>query len=112
MEEWDHTAKQLKINAELLESVCKDKLTHLHQEKQKARKAYQEEHSKIAAQFNNVSSLILFHTHTSHVRSVHNSKINVIHTSAAAHSNCPSFRTCAHVSKESRKWFFVARKRK
>lgn len=55
MEEWDHTAKQLKINAELLESVCKDKLTHLHQEKQKARKAYQEEHSKIAAQFNNVS---------------------------------------------------------
>lgn len=55
MEEWDQTARQLKSNAELLETVCKDKLTHLHQDKQKARKAYQEEHSKIAAQFNNVS---------------------------------------------------------
>lgn len=60
MEEWDHTAKQLKINAELLESVCKDKLTHLYQDKQKARKAYQEEHSKIAAQFNNVSHAVYF----------------------------------------------------
>lgn len=60
MEEWDHTAKQLKINAELLESVCKDKLTQLYQDKQKARKAYQEEHSKIAAQFNNVSDDFFF----------------------------------------------------
>lgn len=55
MEEWDQTAKQLKSNAELLESVCQDKLTHLYQDKRKARKAYQEEHSKIAAQFTNVS---------------------------------------------------------
>ncbi|XP_037027002.1 tyrosine-protein kinase Fer isoform X2 [Bradysia coprophila] len=51
MEEWDQTAKQLKSKAELLESVCQDKLTHLYQDKRKARKTYQEEHSKIAAQF-------------------------------------------------------------
>ena len=55
MEEWEQTAKQLKSNAELLESVCQDKLTQLYQDKRKARKAYQEEHQKIAAQFTNVS---------------------------------------------------------
>lgn len=56
MEEWDQTAKQLKSKAELLESVCQDKLTHLYQDKRKARKTYQEEHSKIAAQFTTVST--------------------------------------------------------
>ena len=55
MEEWDQTAKQLKTNAELLETVCQDKLTQLYQDKRRARKAYQEEHSKIAAQLSIVS---------------------------------------------------------
>lgn len=59
MEEWDQTAKQLKSKAELLESVCQDKLTHLYQDKRKARKTYQEEHSKIAAQFTTVSTTSL-----------------------------------------------------
>lgn len=54
MEECDHTSKQLRANAELLETVCKDKLQQLHQDKQRARKAYQEEHQKITTQFNNV----------------------------------------------------------
>lgn len=60
MEEWDQTAKQLKSKAELLESVCQDKLTHLYQDKRKARKTYQEEHSKIAAQFTTVSNFFFF----------------------------------------------------
>lgn len=60
MEEWDQTAKQLKSKAELLESVCQDKLTHLYQDKRKARKTYQEEHSKIAAQFTTVSNTTNF----------------------------------------------------
>lgn len=55
MEEWEHTAKQIKANAEILESVCQDKLAQLYQDKRKARKAYQEEHNKIATQFTNVS---------------------------------------------------------
>lgn len=55
MEEWEQSAKQIKSNAEILESVCQDKLTQLYQDKRKARKAYQEEHNKIAAQFTNVS---------------------------------------------------------
>lgn len=57
MEEWEQTAKQFKSNAEFLESLCQDKLTHLYQDKRKARKNYQEEHQKIATQFTNVSSL-------------------------------------------------------
>lgn len=55
MEEWEQTAKQFKSNAEFLESLCQDKLTHLYQDKRKARKNYQEEHQKIATQFTNVS---------------------------------------------------------
>lgn len=57
MEEWEQTAKQFKTNAEFLESLCQDKLTHLYQDKRKARKNYQEEHQKIATQFTNVSLL-------------------------------------------------------
>lgn len=74
MEEWDQTAKQLKSNAELLESVCQDKLTHLYQDKRKARKAYQEEHSKIAAQFTNVSKY-------RKIYSIFIYRINIIYTS-------------------------------
>lgn len=61
MEDWEQTSKQLKANAELLESVCQDKLTHLYQDKRKARKLYQEEHIKIAAQFNHVSEIVNFY---------------------------------------------------
>lgn len=60
MEEWEQTAKQLKLNAEFLESLCQDKLTHLYQDKRKARKNYQEEHQKIATQFTNVSPIFSF----------------------------------------------------
>lgn len=55
MEELEQIGKQMRMNAELLDGLCQDKLTQLYQDKRKARKAYQEEHSKIAAQFNNVS---------------------------------------------------------
>jgi single-stranded DNA-specific DHH superfamily exonuclease len=55
MEELEHTSRQLKLNSENLESLCSDKLSQLHQEKRKARKQYQEEHSKIATQFSHVS---------------------------------------------------------
>lgn len=54
MEEWEQTAKQLKSNAEFLESLCQDKLTLLYHDKRKARKNYQEEHQKISAHFMNV----------------------------------------------------------
>lgn len=60
MEEWEQTAKQLKSNAEFLESLCQDKLTLLYHDKRKARKTYQEEHQKISAQFTNVSVFIVF----------------------------------------------------
>lgn len=63
MDELDHQAKQFKFNAEQLEVVC-DKLTHLSQDKRKARKAYQEEHAKIAARLNHVSvSVNTLNTH-------------------------------------------------
>lgn len=54
MDELDQQAKQFKLNAEQLEVIC-DKLAHLSQDKRKARKAYQEEHAKIAARLNHVS---------------------------------------------------------
>lgn len=60
MEEWEQTAKQIKSNAEVLESVCQDKLAQLYQDKRKARKAYHEEHNKIATQFTNVSQMQAF----------------------------------------------------
>lgn len=55
MDECDQMSRQLRTNAELLEMVCKDKMHQLHQDKQRARKSYQEEHQKITTQFNNVS---------------------------------------------------------
>jgi len=55
MEELEQTAKQMRANAELLDSVCQEKLSQLYQEKRKARKTYQEEHSRIATQFSQVS---------------------------------------------------------
>lgn len=60
MDEIDQTAKQFKTNAEILDSICTDKLATLYQEKRKARKAYQEEHSRIATQFSHVSFIFSF----------------------------------------------------
>uniref|UniRef100_U5EPN0 Tyrosine-protein kinase n=1 Tax=Corethrella appendiculata TaxID=1370023 RepID=U5EPN0_9DIPT len=55
MDEIEHTSKQIKSNAEQLDIVCQDKLTTLYQDKRKARKLYQEEHSKITTQFSHLS---------------------------------------------------------
>lgn len=60
MEELEHTAKQIKANAEQLESVCLDKLAHLYQDKRRVRKQYQEEHTKIATKFSHVSTYYLY----------------------------------------------------
>ena len=70
MDELDQQAKQFKSNAEQIEVVC-DKLAHLSQDKRKARKTYQEEHTKIAARLNHVSFLnSFFAIHASIVVSV------------------------------------------
>ncbi|XP_017074247.1 tyrosine-protein kinase Fer isoform X3 [Drosophila eugracilis] len=58
LDELDQQAKQFKFNAEQLEVVC-DKLTHLSQDKRKARKAYQEEHAKIAARLNHLTDEVV-----------------------------------------------------
>ncbi|XP_044314702.1 tyrosine-protein kinase Fer isoform X3 [Drosophila rhopaloa] len=58
LDELDQQAKQFKFNAEQLEVVC-DKLSHLSQDKRKARKAYQEEHAKIAARLNHLSDEVV-----------------------------------------------------
>uniref|UniRef100_A0A182VWY1 F-BAR domain-containing protein n=1 Tax=Anopheles minimus TaxID=112268 RepID=A0A182VWY1_9DIPT len=55
MEELEHTAKQIRTNAEQLETACHEKLVSLYQEKRRVRKQYQEEHTKIATQFSHVS---------------------------------------------------------
>ncbi|XP_041762468.1 tyrosine-protein kinase Fer-like isoform X3 [Anopheles merus] len=55
MEELDHTAKQIRTNAEQLETVCHEKLASLYQEKRRVRKQYQEEHTKIATQFSHLT---------------------------------------------------------
>ncbi|XP_053679588.1 tyrosine-protein kinase Fer isoform X3 [Anopheles nili] len=55
MEELEHTAKQIRTNAEQLETVCHDKLASLSQEKRRVRKQYQEEHTKIATQFSHLT---------------------------------------------------------
>lgn len=82
MDEWEQTAKQFKSNAEFLESLCQDKLTHLYQDKRKARKTYQEEHHKIASQFTNVSQSALainylYHYNTTHTTTYVLSYINM-----------------------------------
>ncbi|XP_068155770.1 tyrosine-protein kinase Fer isoform X1 [Drosophila tropicalis] len=58
MDELDQQAKQFKLNAEQLEVVC-EKLTHLSQDKRKARKTYQEEHAKIAARLNHLTDEVV-----------------------------------------------------
>lgn len=57
MDELEQVSRQLKLNAEHLESVCQDRLTQLYHDKRKARKHYQEEHLKISTQFSHVSCI-------------------------------------------------------
>lgn len=59
MDELDQQAKQFRVNAESLEGLC-EKLTHLSQDKRKARKSYHEEHTKIASRLTQVSFCLLF----------------------------------------------------
>ena len=56
LEELDNTGKAVRHNADSLEKETLDKLNSLYAEKRKARKHYQEEHSRIAQQFTNVST--------------------------------------------------------
>ncbi|KAK3928564.1 Tyrosine-protein kinase Fer [Frankliniella fusca] len=55
LEELDNTGKAVRQNADCLERDTLEKLNTLHAEKRKARKQYQEEHSRIAQQFATVS---------------------------------------------------------
>lgn len=55
-EEWENTSKLIRANAEALESRALDRLISLMTERRKARKTYQEDHTKISAQFAQVSS--------------------------------------------------------
>lgn len=54
-EEWENTSRLIKANAEALESRALDRLNTLMTERRKARKVYQEDHSKISSQFTQVS---------------------------------------------------------
>ncbi|CAG9133520.1 unnamed protein product [Plutella xylostella] len=54
-EEWENTSKLIRANAEALESRALDRLTSLMAERRKARKVYQEDHSKINSQFTQLS---------------------------------------------------------
>jgi Ribonuclease G/E len=56
MDEIEQQSKQIRVNAEHLETLCSDRMAQLYQEKRKSRKQYQEEHAKIASQFAHVSS--------------------------------------------------------
>ena len=58
-EEWESTSRLVKANAEALESRALDRLNTLMTERRKARKVYQEDHSKISSQFTQVSELII-----------------------------------------------------
>lgn len=55
MEELDNTGKLIKQNADAIESKALDALNTIYTEKRKARKLYQEEHTRIAQQFTHVS---------------------------------------------------------
>ncbi|CAH0723870.1 unnamed protein product, partial [Brenthis ino] len=54
-EEWENTSRLIKANAEALESRALDRLNTLMTERRKARKVYQEDHSKISGQFTQLS---------------------------------------------------------
>lgn len=54
-EEWENTSRLIKANAEALDSKALDRLNTLMTERRKARKVYQEDHSKISSQFTQLS---------------------------------------------------------
>ncbi|XP_069357437.1 tyrosine-protein kinase Fer isoform X1 [Maniola hyperantus] len=54
-EEWENTSRFIKSNAEALESRALDRLITLMTERRKARKVYQEDHTKISSQFTQLS---------------------------------------------------------
>ncbi|XP_046967353.1 tyrosine-protein kinase Fer isoform X3 [Vanessa cardui] len=54
-EEWENTSRLIKANAEALDSRALDRLNTLMTERRKARKVYQEDHSKISSQFTQLS---------------------------------------------------------
>ncbi|XP_072393549.1 tyrosine-protein kinase Fer isoform X2 [Diabrotica undecimpunctata] len=55
MDEMDNTAKVIRQNADSIENKCLDTLNTLYAEKRKARKLYQEEHTRILQQFTHLS---------------------------------------------------------
>lgn len=57
MDEVEQQSKQVRSNAEHLETLCSERMAQLYQDKRKSRKQYQEEHAKIASQFAHVSQL-------------------------------------------------------
>uniref|UniRef100_A0A1I8Q228 Tyrosine-protein kinase n=1 Tax=Stomoxys calcitrans TaxID=35570 RepID=A0A1I8Q228_STOCA len=68
MDELDQQAKQFKFNSEQLEVVC-EKLAHLSQDKRKAKKTYQEEHTKIEARLTHLTEEVSRkkHEYTKHL---------------------------------------------
>lgn len=55
MEEFDNSSKLMKQNADNIESKTLDALNTMYAEKRKARKQYQEEHTRISLQFTHLS---------------------------------------------------------
>ncbi|KAK5649914.1 hypothetical protein RI129_000943 [Pyrocoelia pectoralis] len=55
--EFDNSSKLMKQNADNIESKTLDALNTMYAEKRKARKQYQEEHTRISQQFTHVSKL-------------------------------------------------------
>lgn len=60
MEEMDNAAKLIRQNADNIENKCVDAINALYAEKRKARKLYQEEHTRILQQFTHVSFWVSF----------------------------------------------------
>ncbi|XP_046682518.1 tyrosine-protein kinase Fer isoform X6 [Homalodisca vitripennis] len=55
LEELENVAKLLKINADIVEKETLEKLNTLYIEKKKARKTYQDEHTRISLQMSNIT---------------------------------------------------------
>lgn len=55
MDEIEQQSKLIRSNAEHLEILCGDRMVQMCQDKRKLRKQYQEEHTKIASPFTQVS---------------------------------------------------------
>jgi hypothetical protein len=68
MDEIEQQSKQLRTNAEQLETLCSDRMAQLYQDKRKSRKQYQEEHAKIASQFAHVSRVCWVHRFPRHAQ--------------------------------------------